>query len=176
MEECSQSRPGTCLLTIASCCNDVCTRDWNDELTSKLPAKRPLLFMPSSEYGKRTSAAVCWSAFKMSDCFGRPGRRGKSVYGIRESSKVWLPTNPVHSALLTDTETFRCRAVSCPTLSEPCHVFNPSSLAQAACYATGRDRLCGAVCQCSITISHSLQVARAVARALEAFPPSQDRR
>ena len=161
-------------MTIVSRCNDVCTRGWNDELTGKLPAKKRPLFMPSLEYGKRTSAAVCWSAFKMSDFFGKPGRCGKSVYGIRESSKVWLQINSVYAALLTDTGTFRCRSVFCQTLSESCHVFSPSSLAKAACYAAGRDRLCGAVCQRSITISDSLQVARAVARALEAFPPSQD--
>jgi hypothetical protein len=31
----------------------------------------------------------------MSESFGRPGRLGKGVYGIRKSSKVWLPTNSV---------------------------------------------------------------------------------
>ena len=58
--------PGTRLSTsTGSCCNHFCTRDWSDELTSKSPAKRTLLFVPSSEFGKPMSAAFCWSAYKM---------------------------------------------------------------------------------------------------------------
>ena len=75
------------------CCNHLRLRDWNDELTGKLPAKRPLLFVLSSECGKPTSAANCWSAYKMPDCFGKSGRHGRSAFGTRKSSKVWLPIN-----------------------------------------------------------------------------------
>jgi hypothetical protein len=45
-------------------------------------------FVPFSEYGKHTSAAVSWSASKTPDYFGKLGRRGKDACGIRENLKV----------------------------------------------------------------------------------------
>jgi hypothetical protein len=49
-------------------------------------------------------------------------------------------------ALLTDTGTFRCCTLFRSALSDPCHVLSTPSLAQASCYATGRERVCLAVC------------------------------
>ena len=64
------------------------TRHWNDEPISKSSVKMTSSFVPFSEYGKHTSAAVCWSASKMPGSFGKLGRRGKDACGIREHSKV----------------------------------------------------------------------------------------
>lgn len=49
------------------------------------------------------------------------------------------------SALLT-AETFRCCTLFRSTLSDPCQVLSTPSLAQTSCYATGRERICPAVC------------------------------
>ena len=45
-------------------------------------------FVPFSEYGKQTSAAVSWSASKTPDYFGQLGRHGKDACDIRENLKV----------------------------------------------------------------------------------------
>ena len=50
------------------------------------------------------------------------------------------------SALLTVVEMFRCCILFRSALSDPCHVISTPSLAQASCYATGRERICLAVC------------------------------
>ena len=50
------------------------------------------------------------------------------------------------SALLTDTATFRCCALFRSKLSDACDVLSTPSLAQASRYATGRERVCLAVC------------------------------
>jgi hypothetical protein len=50
------------------------------------------------------------------------------------------------SALLTDTVMFRCCTLFRSTLSGSCHVLSTPSLAQTSRYATGRERVCLAVC------------------------------
>jgi hypothetical protein len=160
--------------------NISCTRHWNDEPIGTLPVKRMFLFVPSSEYGKPMSAAVYWSAYTTPGYSGRPGRRGKNAYGIRENLKVWQLSNhffDISSAFTHNfSETFiRCRAGLCPAFPGHRCLLSPPGLAQAPCYAAGRADLRGAICPCSATISHSLQVARAVARTPEAFPSGEDR-
>ena len=145
------------------------TRHWNDEPTSKSFAKMMFLFVLFSEYGKHTSAAVSWSAFKTPDYFDKLGRRGEDACGIRENLKVSATSKSRFNYFLPCSQDIR--NVLFP--DQPC-VLSPPALAQTPRYPTGRAGLCNTICARPATISRSFQMARAIACAPEAFPPGKD--
>ena len=140
------------------------------------PAKRTFSFVPSSEYGKPTSVAVCWNVYTTPDYSGRLGRLGKNDYETRGNLKVWQPSNHPLIFYSDNVGFIRCRTCIFPAFAGKCSLLSPPGLAQAPCYAARRAYLCSTIFPRSATISHSLQVARAVACAPEAFPSGEDRR
>ncbi len=64
----------------------------------------------------------------MPECFGRSGRRGKGVYGVRKSSKVWFPAQS-SSYILFFTNRYP-RLDAALSFAQRCHVHVTSSALQ----------------------------------------------